>query len=140
MTTSIPHLVPLEVSGVDPLLRHGLLATGRHGSGITVLWVEGVVDVAVKVGRAMKPRAGTDEHAPGEPFRAVVAGRSTAIRRDVVVAVRTFRCPADIDAHLGLCRGGDCRKAAAGNSSQHQKFKSTHEFVSPWVFDGWSCT
>src|SRR6202034_4157611 len=75
MATSIPHLVPLEVSGVDPLLRHGLLATGRHGSGIAVVWVEGVVDVAVKVGGAMKPRAGNDEHAPGEPFRAVVAGR-----------------------------------------------------------------
>jgi hypothetical protein len=95
-----------------------------------MLRMVGVIDVATEIAGAMKPRAGADENAPSEPFWTVVARGRTAIRGNVIVAIGTVRCYTDIDAHLSLRFGDDCREAASSYSGQHQKFKSTHGFTS----------
>jgi hypothetical protein len=59
----------------------------------------------------MKPRTGTDEDATGKPFRTVVAGGSTAIRRGIIVPIRTFRGDSDVNADLSLYCGSGHREA-----------------------------
>ena len=91
--------------------------------------METIIDVATEVAGAMKPWTCTNEDSACKPFWAVVAGRSTTIRSDVIVAIGTFRGDTDIDAYLSLCCGEDCYKATCRNSSLRQKFKSTHKFT-----------
>lgn len=64
---------------------------------------EVVVDVAAKVFVPVEPRADTDEGAVIEPFRSIIACRSTAVRSDIVVSVRTIRSYADSDTNLCRC-------------------------------------
>jgi hypothetical protein len=119
MATSIPLFVSLEVFFIDALGRLGLLATVGYCAPVTVLWMVGVIYVATEFAGAMKPRASADEDVPAEPFRAVVAGGSTAIRSGVIVTIGAFRGYTDIDADLSLCAGGGCRETGCSNCTQH---------------------
>ena len=67
-----------------------------------------VIYMASEAFRAMKPRARPNEDATRKPFRAVVAVRSTSVRGNVVITVRTDRRRAyiDPDADLGPSGGG----------------------------------
>src|ERR1700722_11183887 len=128
--TPITHLVSFEVSAIDTLRWVGFLAAAGHRARVAVLWMEGVVHVAMKVGRTMKPLAGADEYAPGKPLRTVVACGSAAIRGDVVVTVRTIGCHPNIDAYLSLGFGDRGGEASSRNRRQHQTFESIHNFTS----------
>src|SRR6267378_4403696 len=91
--------------------------------------------MAVKVCRAVKPRASTDEDTTGKPFRAVVAGGSTGVRSVVVVAVRACWFGSDVDADLSLCFGSGGREANYGNSysSSESTIESPHKSSSVWL-------
>jgi len=130
VATSIARFVSLEVRTIDTLCRLGFLASFWRWAFIAVLWVETVVHVAPEIAGAMKPRASADEDLPAKPFRTVVAGGSTVIRSDVIVAIGTIRSHADGDGDLSFCFGSGSREAESGNSSQHQKCKSAHKFTS----------
>ena len=87
VATPIPRFIALELRG-GYSLRRGFVANLGPGAVIAVLWVESVIDVALEVGGAMKPGAGTDENAAIEPFRPVVAVGNAVIRSIVIVTVR----------------------------------------------------
>src|SRR6267143_95204 len=78
--------------------------------------------MAVKVCRAVKPRASTDEDTTGKPFRAVVA-------------VRACWFGSDVDADLSLCFGSGGREANYGNSysSSESTIESPHKSSSVWL-------
>jgi hypothetical protein len=102
---SIPRFVSLEVRTIDTLGRFGFLATFWRWALISVLWMETVIHVALELTRAMKPGASANEAVSVEPLWTVVAGRSTAIRSDVIVTIGTVRGYADLDVDLSLCLG-----------------------------------
>jgi hypothetical protein len=81
-----------------------------------VFWMKVIVNVAVKVFRAVKPRASANEDTAGKPLRSVVAVGGTVVRSNIVVSVWTFRCSSDVDAHLGLCFGSCYREADSSNN------------------------
>jgi len=89
VATAVALFVSGEVALIDPLRRIGFLAPFRHRTLIAIIWMQVPVDVATKVAGAMKPRARADEYVAPKPFRAIVAGGSTAIRGGVIVTVRT---------------------------------------------------
>ena len=79
--------------------------------------METVIHVATEVGRAVKPWASPNEDTAREPFWTVVARRSAAIRRSVVVSVGTCRLYSHTDGNLSRrFRSGD-REAKCSNSS-----------------------
>jgi hypothetical protein len=124
---SIPHLVSLEMRLIDASRRIGSLTPIWHGAVVTVFRMETIVNVAMEVGRTVKPRAGADENAAAEPFWTVVTGWRTAIRSNVVIAVGAFRSYADTDAHLSICdRDSQCE---AGCRHGRQKSESTHRLT-----------
>jgi hypothetical protein len=119
MTTPVTHFIPFEMRLIDAPRRLRFLAAAWKGTPVAVIRVVAIVDVAVESGAPVKPWAGADENAAGKPFWAVVAGRSTIIGRDVVVAIRTLGCNSDVDAdaHLSVCSWSDGSEAASGNGS-----------------------
>jgi hypothetical protein len=92
--------------------------------------METVIDVTTEVVTTMKPRARADEGASTKPFWAVIARGRTAIGSNIIVTIGTRRSYTDVDAYLSPYRGNGDRKAASSNSSQHDKFESTHKFTS----------
>ena len=115
MAASIPHFVAFEVRGVDPLSRLRLLASLRHRAFIAMIWMEMVIYVSSKFGRAMKPWARSDEHAIGKPFWTIITSRCAGIRRDVIVPIWTIRGYTDVHANLSLCFGVKLIPARAVN-------------------------
>jgi hypothetical protein len=130
VATSIPLFVSIEVGAIDALRCFGFLATVWHWTLVAVLRMESVIDVTSEVLRAVKPWARPHEDTATEPFGAVIAGGRTAVGSGIVVSIGTLRSYPDIDAYLRLYRWNGNRKAASSNSSQHDKFKSTHKFAS----------
>jgi hypothetical protein len=106
--------VTFEVGLVHAPRRLGLLAAVRHCALIAVIWMEGIIDVAMEAFGAMKPRTSAYKDAAREPLRTVISGGRTAIRSGVVVAVRTFRCNTKADADLCISSRDECRE---GDSS-----------------------
>src|ERR1017187_2227758 len=115
VAASIGLFVPFELLGSSPL-RCGFIANLWPFAVIAMLWIERVIDPAMEVVGAMKPRADTDENAAVEPFRAVVAVGNAVIRRVVIVTVGTVGCDSDVDADLSLCFESGCRKEHSSNS------------------------
>ena len=115
VAASIPHFISLELRGGFSL-RCGLVANFWHRPLIAVLWVEGIVHLALEVAAAMKPRANADENAAIEPFRAVVAVGNTVIGGVIVVTVGTIRGDSNLDADLSMCFGSSCYKKDSRNS------------------------
>src|SRR5277367_6579462 len=120
------------MSAIDTHRWVGSLAAAGHRAPVAVVWMEGVVHVAMKVCGTMKPLAGANEYAAGKPFRTVIPCGSAVVRGDVVIAVRTIGCcpDIDIDADLSLCFGERRGEASSCNGRQHQKFESMHKFTS----------
>jgi len=103
-----------------------VISTVRYRASIATVNIEMVIYMTVKVSRAVKPRASTDEDTAGEPFRTVVAVGSTGERSEVVVAVRACGFGAEVDANLSLCFGSGRCEANYGDSNSSE---STIEFV-----------
>jgi hypothetical protein len=70
----------------------------------SVIRIEAITDVAVKVVRAVEPRASSDEHTAVEPLGPIVSIRGAVVRGVVIVAVRAHGLWPDIDGDLGGCR------------------------------------
>jgi hypothetical protein len=104
-----------------------VIAAVRQRASVTVVNIEMVIYMAAKVGRAVKPRASTDEDTTAEPFRAVVAVGSTGVRSVVVVAVRACGFGSDVDANPSLYFGSERREANYSNSSSKSPIESAHE-------------
>jgi hypothetical protein len=85
-----------------------------------------VIYMAVKVSRAVKPRAGTDEDTTVIPFRAVVAVGSTGVRSEVIVAVWACGFGSDIDANLSIHFGSGRHKENSSDSSSESTIESVH--------------
>jgi len=89
VTDSVSHFIASEmVNVVDTLRRVRAIAMIWHRAAVSVMNIEMIVDVAAKVCRAVEPRAGTNEEAVREPFRAVVAVGSAVVWSEVIVAIR----------------------------------------------------
>jgi hypothetical protein len=78
------------------VFRRVLTAFGKM-STISLAKVEMMIDMPVKTFRSVEPGPRANEHSAGEPFRAIIAIRSTVVRRDFVVSVRANRGSADTD-------------------------------------------
>lgn len=126
VTVSIPHLVSVEARSIDPLAVFGSIATMRHGASIAVVRMEVVVYIAMKVLWSVKPWADADEYATIEPLRTVVAGRSTSVRRDIVVAVRAIGGNSDLDADLSIGLG-------SGGHNSHSKGRRYNCVNAHWI-------
>ena len=110
VATSIAHLISFEVGHlVDGPSGFASIAGVRHGASVSMVGMETIIYVTPEVFVAMKPGAGANEDPAGKPFRAVVAVRSTAIRRGVVVTVRAFRGGSDADSDLSIYSGSGHR-------------------------------
>ena len=59
-----------------------------------------MIDVSVETTRPMEPGSGADEYASQKPFRAVITVRSTVIRRNFIIPVRTNGRPFNSDSNL----------------------------------------
>jgi hypothetical protein len=95
---------------------------------VAVMWIEAVINVTAEVVRAVKPRAGSDEHAAVEPLGPVVPIWGAVVWGDVIVAIRASRLRSDIDGHLGGRGAGDAQKS--GNQGGKGKdFPIAHKFL-----------
>ena len=118
VTASVAHFVAFEVLNlIEMFIRIGFFATGWLWAVIAVLGMETVIYVAVEACSAMKPRASANEDAAGKPFWAVVAVGRAVVRRDIIVAVGTFRRDSDFNGYLSLCFGSNYREADCCDSS-----------------------
>src|ERR1700682_1316038 len=100
VAASITHFVSVKMI-------EGLFSTLWMWTSIAVIWIEAVINMAAELVGAVEPRAGSYEHATGEPLRPVVPIWGAAIWGDVVKAIRANRLGSDIDGDLGRCRPWD---------------------------------
>jgi hypothetical protein len=101
MPAAITHLIPFEVLNfIETLPGLRPIANLGHGAFVPMVWMEAVIYVTPKVFVTVKPRTNADEDPTSKPFRAVVAVRSTGVRRDVIVTVRTHRGRSNADGDL----------------------------------------
>jgi hypothetical protein len=84
------------------------LAPSREGSGVTVMRIEAVIDMAVKTARAVEPGTCADEDPAYEPVGAVIAVRGTVIRCVIEISVGADGRRSNVDGNLG----GRCGHAA----------------------------
>jgi hypothetical protein len=121
VAASITHLVSVEVI-------EGLISTLRMWTGIAVMWIKAVINVAAEVVATVEPRPGSEEYTAVEPFGTVVPIWGAVVWCDVVVAVGANRLCSDIDRDLG---GRSARDAQhCGNQSGKGKdFPITHMFL-----------
>ena len=123
----IPHFISFEVGdSIQRLGRFRFLAAGRRWPLVSMIGMHAVIDMAVKVGGAVKPWAGSDKHAPGKPLRAIVAVGRAAIRSGVVIAIGTVGGDSNVDTDLSLCFGGGYGETDCSNRSQSKIFESVH--------------
>jgi hypothetical protein len=98
VAAAVAHFITFEVRNlIDAPVRLGFLAALRSGAAVAVVRMVTVVYVALKIFRAVKPRARADKGAAGKPFRTVIAVGSAAIRSGVVITVGTFRSDSDFE-------------------------------------------
>ena len=81
----------------------GVLATCREGTFVAFAEVVMMIDVAVEVGRPVKPWPRSDKNTIYKPLWTVVAVGSTGVWRNFIVSVRTLWRRPDTDRHLRRC-------------------------------------
>ena len=102
-----------------------LSAALRERSVIAATRIVAVVDVAVEVGRAVEPMAGSDKHSVHKPIGSVVAVGRALIRRKVEVAVGTDGLYSKSDGDLGR-RGRRTTKEADCECCECKAFEFGH--------------
>jgi hypothetical protein len=105
VSVAVPLLVAVEMLDMaGGMIVICVVAAMRHGAVVSVVRIEVVIHVSMKVSGAMKPRAGANKHAAVEPLWTVIAVWGAVVRRPIVVAVWTHRCGTNVhaDAHLRL--------------------------------------
>jgi hypothetical protein len=96
VSMGIMHCLAVELLAMLNWVRSAL---GRR-SVVPLPIIEVMVDMTIEVFRAVEPGSRTDEHAACEPFRAVIAVRSTGIRRLFIVSIRANGRCADLHGYL----------------------------------------
>ncbi len=123
VTAPIAHFTSLEVLNfIETLRRFSMFPNLRHWTFVAMVRMKPVIYMTAEGGRAVKPRASSDENTTCEPFRAVVAVGSTGIRRNVIVSVRAYRGDPNFDGDLSIHCWSGHRKSGhrheySGNSS-----------------------
>jgi hypothetical protein len=114
---------PKVIEALRPML--------RQRSGVTVVRIKAVVNMAVKAARAVKPGASSEEHPANKPIGPIVAIRRAIVRRIIEVPVRANGSRSNIyaDGNLGLRHR---RKAEKRNckSCESKSIDSEHDFSS----------
>jgi hypothetical protein len=100
------NFVAVEVSGSRSSPSFSMVAGVGYRTSVSVIGVEVVIDMAVKVAGTVKPRAGSDKDTTVEPLRAIVSIGSAAVGSGFVIAVGATRSDPDADVNLGLGRPG----------------------------------
>jgi hypothetical protein len=118
---STTHFVSVE-------LIEGRLSTLGMCTNVAVTWIEAVINVAAEVVGAMEPRAGSDEHAVGQPVGTVVPIRGAVVGGEVVVAIRANRLWSDIDGDLSGCRARDTQRSG-NQGGKGNDFPIAHKFL-----------
>ena len=90
VAASITHLVSAEMI-------EGLISTLRMWASVAVMRIEAVINMAVEIGRAVEPRASSDEHTAVEPL-------------GPVVPIWASRFCSDIDRDLCMCRARNAQQ------------------------------
>lgn len=130
----VVHLAAVELAALIDWMRTALWIW----TVIAVTIVEAVIYVAVEAVRAVEPWSGADEDAAREPLRAIVAIRSTGIRRCFVVTIRTYgRCTyLHSDLRVGF-RAGNKEQTSSSKSQRRKGTPRFHTFTSKdWKFTG----
>jgi hypothetical protein len=91
----------------------------RKRSGVAMVRIIAVVDVAVKAAMAVEPGASSNKDSAQKPVGAVVAVGGAIVRGIVEVAVRADRGNANVDGNLGL--GVGCPKKHGNGKSWDSK-------------------
>jgi hypothetical protein len=121
VAASITHLVSVKVI-------EGPVSAFWMWASIAVMWIEAVINLAVKVMRTVKPGAGSDEHATSEPLGPIVAVRGAVVRGKVVIAIRANWFGSDIHRDLCAC-GARNAQQSANQRRKGKKFPITHGFL-----------
>jgi hypothetical protein len=114
-------------ANIPALAAYGAASTVCIAARIAIVATASVVAAAIVAPSI--PRAGTDEDATGEPFRAIVAIRCAGIRIVVVVAISAHRWPisiatvvrADTHADRNLSTGCRNKKRYRDSHRYHQR-------------------
>jgi len=135
----IPHFIPFEVGNiVHMFFRLGFVATVRRWTRVSAMRIEVVIDMAVEVFWAMKPRANANKDSAHKPFRPVIAVRRAIVRSVIVVAVRTVGSDPDVNGDLSVHCGSGYREAGYRKGSQSQRFEFVHRFLLVDILSGMS--
>jgi hypothetical protein len=121
VTAASTHLVSMEVI-------EGFVPTSRNWTTVAMMWIEAVINVAVKACGAVKPGTGSDEDTAAEPLGAVVPVWSAAVRGIVEVAIRAHRRCSDTDGDLGGCRTRDAQQSG-NQDGKGKEFPMAHNFL-----------
>ena len=119
MAPSITHLISVEMI-------KGLFSASRMWTGITVMRIEAIINVAAELVGTVEPRAGSDEYAAVEPLGTVVAIWGAGVRSVVVEAIRANRLCSDIDGDLGGCRAWDAQQRG-NKGGKGKNFQIAHK-------------
>ena len=111
VTVAVAHLISVEVlGGTMPAVMRSV-SIMRVFAVVAMIRMIVIVDIAMEVFGAVKPRAGADKDAIGKPLRAVITVGSATVRRHIVITVRASGRDTDADADLGLGSGSTCGNA-----------------------------
>jgi hypothetical protein len=133
MPAAVTHLIPFEMLNFVEMLRgFWPVANLGHRAFVPMVWMEAVVYVAPKVFVTMKPRAHANEDATRKPLRAVVAVRSTRVRRNVIVTVRTHRGLSNADGDLSVHFRNRHGEENSSHRSQSEIFQWVHNCPLIW--------
>jgi hypothetical protein len=105
------------------------LATRWQWPAVALAKVETMIDVSVETTRPMEPGSGPDEYASRKPFRAVITVRSTVIRRNFIIPVRTNGRPFNSDSNLRAWVAASYSRPG-GESQKGKEFPRVHGFTS----------
>jgi hypothetical protein len=130
-TVPIMHFITFEAGYlIGMLCRFRFLANLWHRSFVAVFRIVLIIYVTLEMFRAVIPRAGANEHTVTKPFWAIVAVGRTAIRRVVIVTIRTLRRRPNVDINLSLYFRSGYRETDSSHSSYRKKFASVHKLPS----------
>jgi hypothetical protein len=93
----------------------------RQRSGVTVMRIESVVDMADKTVRAMKPGAGSNKYPANKPIGTIVAVRSAVIGGIVEVSIRAHGSRPDVYADGNLSPPHRCTAEKGSRESRESK-------------------
>jgi hypothetical protein len=134
MSMAITKFVAMKMLGSSMPVGSGSFTAVWHWTMVSMIGMEVVIYMPVEVSRSMKPRACPDEDTTPEPLRSIIAVRSTGIRGNIIIAVRTYWSRSDVNTDLSISIRRVRRDTDSANNCQRKMFKSVHN--SPMFVSG----